>query len=121
MFRDSILLITNTVDLLSILATANVNGDGLVGIDEHITHALVFDVPCNVESFAVPYTMTEGVLEGDRRTRLKYNQCFVGCYEGIAGVEEHKQSYPYRVIELRKVHKPTVIAVDAPTPPVKDN
>lgn len=101
MFKNSILLVMQTNDLLNTLAKSFVNDGKYLPLPDDITHALVFDTPDRAVEFAVPYTYTQGIAEGDEVCRMKSSQCFVGDYDGIAGVCEKKQQYPYRVIELR--------------------
>ena len=100
MFRDSILRVMQTIDLVELLAKAVTTKTDL-DLPEEITHALLFDAPDRIAEFAVPYTYTEGVAECDTVCRMKSSQCFIGDYNGIAGVCEHTQQYPYTVIELQ--------------------
>lgn len=99
-FDDSILRTMQTINLVEMLAKARLLGTDL-DLHERITHAIVFDAPDKLVEFAVPYTYLEGVAEGDKVARVKISQCLVGDANGIAGVQEHRQQYPYRVIELR--------------------
>lgn len=100
MNQDSILRVMQTIDLVELLAKCVIAKADL-DLPEVITHALVFDAPDRIAEFAVPYTYIKGVAEGDEVCRMKSSQCFIGDSNGIAGVEEHQQQYPYRVIELR--------------------
>lgn len=100
-FSNSILRVMLTIDLVELLAKTVIARTDL-DLPEEITHALVFDAPDRAVEFAVPYTYLEGVCEGDAVCRMKISQCFIGDYNGIAGVEEHTQQYPYKVIELRQ-------------------
>lgn len=99
-YDNSVLRVMQTMDLVECLAKALVSKVD-IDLPECITHALVFDAPDKAVEFAVPYTYLEGVCEGDSVCRMKSSQCFIGDENGIAGVCEHKQQYPYKVIELR--------------------
>lgn len=108
MFDNSVLRVMQTIDLVELLAKA-VMAKADIDLPDVITHAIVFDAPDKAVEFAVPYTYVEGVAEGDAVCRMKVSQCFIGDYNGIAGVEEHKQQYPYKVIELRTKTKSTKV------------
>lgn len=108
MCDDTILRCMLTIDLVELLAKAVVNKTD-IDLPECITHAMVFDAPDKAVEFAAPYSFIEGVGEGESVARMKVSQCFIGNKDGIEGVEEHRQQYPYKVIELRAVVKPTKV------------